>query len=376
MTWLLQAVGHFLQVATHECSCEARYATLLLMFIMTDDLFPLQPVLLGCNLLSIVLVHSALYIADSQLATRPEYRIWKRCPRLPGLLLVWSFLAAGIAVLGDHNNVILPVLTPMYQIFAWTTFVTTPIAVTRVVRKAGQYQTGTAHTSYATALACVAAALQPVYLLMSVSYETILFGLITLMVVLSVLVRAEAIREQAAGADRGQTDGSPSREKDRSQLQVVLQFDECFSLCANHIVLLWFGFFASGNVASISSFDLESAYRFITVYAPATMSLLLITKIFLPLFLGMAWFVAMALTFSAGRPRVVFGAQLTSLGLISALTLQFLFLVKNDASWQDIGASITHFAIGCGSLIGIPLITAVTTACMKDFASQHKTNTS
>lgn len=100
-------------------------------------------------------------------------------------------------------------------------------------------------------------------------------------------------------------------------------------------------FFASGNVASVASFDLAAAFRFVTRFAPFTMAALLIAKLVLPLAL-----LAYALGVQRARARLpAMASLLAGTVLAAALTLRFFLRVRVAGSWREIGSSVTALAI-------------------------------
>ncbi|KAJ2746284.1 Glycosyl phosphatidyl inositol anchor synthesis [Coemansia sp. BCRC 34301] len=110
------------------------------------------------------------------------------------------------------------------------------------------------------------------------------------------------------------------------------------------IMFLFFvnvAFFGTGNVASLASFSIDSVYRLITVFDPFMMSVLLLFKIFIPFFLVSAVFGV--LNRSLELPP--FSLFLFVLSTTDVMTVNFLFLVRDDGSWLDIGMSISHFCI-------------------------------
>lgn len=113
------------------------------------------------------------------------------------------------------------------------------------------------------------------------------------------------------------------------------------------LFLLQSAFFGTGNIASISSFSLESVNRLIPVFDPFSQGALLILKIMIPFALISANLGVLNL-----RLGVAPSAFFTVVMAISdILTLYFFWVVKDEGSWLEIGSTISHFAIA--SLLGI-----------------------
>lgn len=100
-------------------------------------------------------------------------------------------------------------------------------------------------------------------------------------------------------------------------------------------------FFGTGNVASLSSFSLESVYRFVTVFDPFMMGALLIVKILVPFFVLSAIFGVLSSALEL-HPFSLFSVVLT---ITDIQTIHFFFFVTDYGSWLEIGTSISHFCI-------------------------------
>jgi phosphatidylinositol glycan class N len=125
-------------------------------------------------------------------------------------------------------------------------------------------------------------------------------------------------------------DGAPYR------ISGAYLFDVVF-----YVFLCYASFFSTGNIASISGFEVSSTYRFVTVFSPFLMTALIAAKIFVPFVLVACVF------FSVCRAR---GISTTNgffivVGLSDFASIIFFFLVKDFGSWKDIGMTIGNFAI-------------------------------
>lgn len=106
-------------------------------------------------------------------------------------------------------------------------------------------------------------------------------------------------------------------------------------------------FFGTGNIASVSSFSLQSVYRFTTVFDPFLMGAFLILKLLIPFFLLSS--TLGLLSRLLGLPH--FSLFLLVLSSTDIQTLNFFFLVRDVGSWLEIGTTISHFMIASTFII-------------------------
>lgn len=106
-------------------------------------------------------------------------------------------------------------------------------------------------------------------------------------------------------------------------------------------------FFGTGNMASVSSFSMESVRRFQAVFDPFVMGALLIFRILVPYFALSAVFGILSQAIDL-PPHALFFLTISTTDL---MTLRFFFLVRDSGSWLEIGTSISHFVISSGLLV-------------------------
>ncbi|EOO01453.1 putative gpi ethanolamine phosphate transferase 1 protein [Phaeoacremonium minimum UCRPA7] len=106
-------------------------------------------------------------------------------------------------------------------------------------------------------------------------------------------------------------------------------------------VLLQAAFFSTGNVASISSFSLESVCRLLPIFDPFSQGALLVLKLMIPFALVSANLGILNKRLGVA-PSALF---MVVMAISDILTLYFFWVVKDEGSWLEIGSTITHFAI-------------------------------
>lgn len=102
-----------------------------------------------------------------------------------------------------------------------------------------------------------------------------------------------------------------------------------------------FSFFGTGNIASISSFDPMWVVCFISVFSPFLMTVLILCKILIVFIIVSCFFRAINIVVSGSFQKLLF----IILVYCDFLIFHFLFFVKNEGSWLDIGMSISNFVI-------------------------------
>jgi len=146
--------------------------------------------------------------------------------------------------------------------------------------------------------------------------------------------RIETLGKSQAPSENGsaKTDRSTSYRSLRlSDARVSLFF----------LVLLQSAFFSTGNVASVSSFSMESVNRLIPVFDPFSQGALLILKLMIP-------FVVISANLGVLNKRLRVAPSaffMVVMAISDILTLYFFWVVKDEGSWLEIGSTISHFVI-------------------------------
>lgn len=107
------------------------------------------------------------------------------------------------------------------------------------------------------------------------------------------------------------------------------------------LTLLQSAFFSTGNIASVSSFSLDSVYRLLPIFDPFSQGALLVLKLLVPFALISANLGVLGRRIGVA-PSALF---MVVMGVSDALTLHFFWNVRDEGSWLEIGSTISHFVI-------------------------------
>lgn len=200
----------------------------------------------------------------------------------------------------------------------------------------------------------------PTFIILTISYEG-LFYFVFCMTLLTWVRLEHASHVYTTKSDKQGTHAS-SEEASTTVEGETYQF-RTLSVSDARVALFFFfllqsAFFSTGNIASISSFSLDSVYRLIPVFSPFSQSALLILKILVPFAIISANLGILNRRLEVA-PSALFMVVMT---ISDVMTLNFFYMVRDEGSWLDIGTTISHFLIAsflCTFVAGLEFLSEI-----------------
>lgn len=185
----------------------------------------------------------------------------------------------------------------------------------------------------------------PTFVILTISYEGLFYVAFSTALICWVrLEHAVFVFSSRKTSSKPATNGSASKAATVTQSPQPsfrpLTLDDA-RVALFFLVLLKSAFFSTGNVASISSFSLESVCRLIPVFDPFSQSGMLIFKIMIPFALVSANLGVINKRLGVA-PSALF---MLVMAVSDVLTLYFFWVVRDEGSWLEIGSTISHFVI-------------------------------
>ncbi|PYH98960.1 GPI-anchor [Aspergillus ellipticus CBS 707.79] len=199
----------------------------------------------------------------------------------------------------------------------------------------------------------------PTFIILTISYEGLFYFVFCITLVTWVRL------EHAIYVHNSSTSATPEKPSTTAAAVVdgqVYQY-RALTVSDTRVALFFFfllqsAFFSTGNIASVSSFSLESVVRLIPVFNPFSQGALLILKLLIPFAI-----ISGNLGILNRRLEVAPSALFMVVMAISdIMTLNFFYMVRDEGSWLDIGTTISHFCIAsflCAFVAGLEFLSEV-----------------
>jgi len=201
------------------------------------------------------------------------------------------------------------------------------------------------------------------YMMLSVNYETLFYCCLCAQLGLWVMLEQSVRGRQVEG--RVHTRSNPKLQNGAKAALPVRDL-------ATGLAVLFFvdaSFFGTGNISSVSSFELKSVYRFMAVFNPFLMGGMLLFKIALPFVLVVATFRTITTLENINKTAVL----CLLLILADIKSMHFFFGIRTEGSWKDIGQSISIFGIANFIIVMVLLLFMSTARIASGVSYRSKT---
>lgn len=191
----------------------------------------------------------------------------------------------------------------------------------------------------------------PTFIILTISYEGLFYFVFCMMLITWVRLEHAIYVHELESESTSESKSGSKKSNGKKTTTTVTVDDKKYEyrslrLSDTRVALFFFfllqsAFFSTGNIASVSSFSMESVNRLIPIFSPFSQGALLILKILIP-FAVISAILGILNRRLQVAPSALF---MVVMSISDVMTLNFFYMVRDEGSWLDIGTTISHFCI-------------------------------
>ncbi|OUM53463.1 hypothetical protein BVG19_g2745 [[Candida] boidinii] len=298
----------------------------------------LNLVILGGVLILISGVIGFIYILRNQIYPVNKYSIILVSLQLSIILI--SIISTRVAVISLQKREGLP---PLAQFVGWSSIVISLI-VLPILHHFNP------NKDYRLRFLMISLTFAPTFIILTISFESLFYLLFQLTILQWIEIETKLLH--ISNNDKKDSKNKKKTEKQGKRQRQKHDWIQLLRVSIIGFFFLQIAFFGVGNMASISTFSLDSVYRILPIFDPFKQGAMLMLQLMIP-------YAILSTGLGIMNHKLLIPPYSVSTLIISTsdiLSLNFFYLVKTEGSWLDIGVTISNYCLAILSSLFMLLI--------------------